>query len=115
MGFELESEYIEKTYGVKVKPKDKNIIPNSKLLSFSKTLPFDELEYQTNKFDTKTPLTFQEQIIKTIENCKSYEELQDKLLELYPNIDTKDLEENLFKYLANGKILGVAEVELEDV
>ena len=114
MGFEFETEYIEKTYGVKVKPKDKNIIPNSKLLSFSKTLPFDELEYQTNKFDTKTPLTFQEQIIKTIENCKSYEELQDKLLELYPNIDTKDLEENLFKYLANGKILGVAEVELED-
>jgi phage gp29-like protein len=114
MGFELESDYIEKTYGVKVKPKEANIIPNSKLLSFSKTLPQDELELQSNSIDTINPLTFQKQILKLVENSTSYEELQESLLDIYPNIDTKDLVDLLFRNLANSDIQARAEIEDEN-
>ncbi len=114
MGFELEPEYIEKTYGVKVKPKEANIIPNSKLLSFSKTLPQDELELQSNSIDTINPLTFQKQILKLVENSSSYEELQESLLNIYPNIDTKDLADLLFRNIANSDIQARAEVEEEN-
>lgn len=113
MGFELETDYIEKTYNVKVKPKEKAVIPNSKM-SFSKTLPQDELESNVFKIDVVSPLTFQNQIIKAFEKSNSYEEAFDNLAALYPNINTKDLEENLGKYIANSSILAAAEIEEEN-
>jgi phage gp29-like protein len=116
MGYQPTQEYVETTYNIKVQPiqKENNIIPNSKLLSFSKTLPQDELELQSNSIDTINPLIFQNQILKIVQNSSSYEELQGKLLDIYPNINTDDLEDLLFRNLANSDIQARAEVEEEN-
>ncbi|MDY0320409.1 MAG: DUF935 family protein [Arcobacteraceae bacterium] len=116
MGFDIDEEYIQTTYNIKVKKRDiqsQALIPNSKL-AFSKSMPQDELEIKTNSIDTINPLTFQKQILKLVENSTSYEELQEKLLDIYPNINTKDLEDLLFKNIANSDILGRAEIEDEN-
>ncbi len=132
MGYKPTKDYIEKTYNIEVdvidqeikKPfENKRINRNTsealnaesyKLMQFSTALSTDELEYQTKQIDTINPLTFQKQILETIEKCTSYEELQDKLLEIYPDVDTQDLEELLFKNIANADILGRAKIEEEN-
>lgn len=116
IGYRPTKEYIEQTYNIKVNDvqEDSQVIANSKLFHLSKDTPEDELEYQTNNIDTKKALTFQKQILKVIENSTSYEDIQDKLLEIYPNIDTKDLEEILFNNIANSEILARVEIENEN-
>lgn len=116
MGYRPKKEYIERKYNIQVDEitQTQNApIPN-KMMRFSATLPQDELERQTNKIDTSNPLTFQEQIIKIVDSCDSYEEVSDKLLEVYPNVNTKDLEELLYRNIANAEILGRAEIEDEN-
>ena len=119
MGYRPTQEYIEKTYNLGVEPiattDSTPAMPfKNTLMKFSKDLPEDELEAQTNAIDTSKPFTFQEQILKIIEGSTSYEELQDKLLEAYPDIDTQDLEKMLANNLANADILGRAEIEEEN-
>jgi phage gp29-like protein len=116
MGFDIDEEYIQTTYNIKVKKRDiqsQAIIPNSKL-AFSKSMPQDELSYQSGLIDLNKPFTFQEQILKIVEGCTSYEEVQDKLLESYPDLKTKDLEDLLYKNIANADIRGRAEIEDEN-
>lgn len=115
MGFQPTQEYIETTYNIKVQPvqKENSAIPNSKM-SFSKELPQNELSYQSNLIDLSKPFTFQEQILKIVEECTSYEELQEKLLENYSNFNTKDLEDMLYKNIANSDILGRVQIEEEN-
>ena len=38
----------------------------------------------------------------------------DNLFKAYPTFDTKELEDSLYKYLANASLLGVASVEDEN-
>jgi len=116
MGYTPTQEYIEQTYNIKVEKIEdsQTVIANSKLISLSKDMPEDELEYQANQLDTKKPLTFQKQILEIIENSKSFEDMQDKLLTLYPNTNTDDLQEILFNNIANSEILGRAEIENEN-
>ena len=123
MGYTPTKEYIETTYGIKVLDLDKDTassisgsqaIHTNSLMNFSNTLPTDELEHQTKQIDTINPLTFQTQILEVIEKSTSYEDLQDKLLEIYPTVDTQDLEDMLFKNLANADILGRVEIEEEN-
>lgn len=119
MGYTPKKDYIEKTYNIVVEdlvPKNQNTQTTThanKLLSFSK-LSQDELEHQAKKINTNKILTFQEQIINTISNANSYEEAFDNLVKLYPNINTKDLEQSLFDNIANSSILGAAEIEEEN-
>jgi len=115
MGWDFEQEYIQDTYNVKVKPKtkEKNLIQNHKL-SFNKDMPEDELENQTEQIDTSMLFTFQKQILETIKTATSAEDLQDKLLEEYPEIDTDDLHSSLRDYFANSNILAIAEIEEEN-
>ena len=115
MGFRPTKKHIEATYNIEVDDvfqTQNNAIAN-KVMSFSKELPSDELENQLNKLDADS-LTFQEQILKIISESESFEELQEKLLEVYPDVDTKDLEELLYKYIANAKLLAHAEIEEEN-
>ena len=116
MGYRPTKEYIEKTFGLEVEEIADN--SNTKefknnMMKFSKELPQDELEFQSNSIETINPLTFQKQIIKILENCKSYEDMNEQLLEVYPNLDMQDLQDNLAKYLANSDILARAEIEEE--
>ncbi|WP_455756487.1 phage portal protein family protein [Sulfurimonas sp.] len=115
MGFKPKKKYIEDTYNIEV---DEIITESSqaymnKFMVFSKTMPNDELDNQINKIDTSS-LTFQEQIIKIIQESESYEEVQEKLLEVYPDVDTKDLEDLLYKNITNSEILARAEIEEEN-
>jgi phage gp29-like protein len=116
MGYKPTQEYIEQKYNIKVEKIEptKQIVANSKLMHFSKHTPEDEIEYQTNKVDTKKPLTFQTQILKIIENSKSYEDMQDKLSGINTNINIEDLQEMLFNNIANAEILGRTEIENEN-
>lgn len=117
MGYRPKKEYIEKTYSIEVEeisPQTNSMPFKSQVMKFSQDLPQDELEHQTNMIDTIDALTFQKQILETIEESSSYEELQEKLLEKYPNIDTKDLEQLLANNLANADILARAEIEKEN-
>ncbi len=116
MGYKPTQEYIEQKYNIKVEKIEdtKQIIANSKLYHFSKDIPQDELELQSNNVDTKKPLTFQKQILEIIENSTSYEDMQDKLSTIYPNTSIEDLQEILFNNIANSEILGRAEIENEN-
>lgn len=116
MGFDLDEEYIKKTYNVEVKRREAqtpSVIPNSKM-AFSKNIPQDELESQANNIDLTQVFTFQEQIVSVIENSSSFEEATEKLLELYPAVDTDDLQGSLEKYIANSMIYGKAQIEEEN-
>ncbi|NOQ31506.1 MAG: DUF935 family protein [Helicobacteraceae bacterium] len=117
MGYKPTKEYIQKTYNIDVE--DVEVEKNAtayanKLYSFSSKLPQDELEAQTSNIDTTTPLAFQIQMLKVVEESSSYKELQEKLLELYPNTNTSDLEQMIYKYVASSHILAHAEVEEEN-
>jgi phage gp29-like protein len=115
MGYTPKKEYIEKTYSIQVEDKKENsIIPNSKFYLAKDTLHQDELDVQSTAIDTKKELTFQKQILKIVENSSSYEEIYENLLEIYPDMNTKDLEDMLFKNLANSAILAQAEIEEEN-
>ena len=126
MGFKPTKEYIEATYNIKVeeiKEENKNsLIANSNNL-YSKgsnaivlnKLPQDELDRNLNNIDfTPLALTFHKQISKIIEDGESFEEILENLFKAYPTFDTKELEESLYKYLANASLLGVATIEDEN-
>ncbi len=126
MGYRPKKEYIEQKYNIEVEelPRHSELAPKghtnlesksyaNKLFNFTKTLAQDELENQLNKMDIKA-LTFQEQILKIVSESESYAELQEKLLEIYPDVNTSDLEELLFKSIANAQILAKAEIEQEN-
>jgi len=68
---------------------------------------------ELNKIDLQS-LTFQEQIMNIVSQSDSYAELQEKLLEIYPDVDTRDLEALLYKNIANAEILAKAEIEEEN-
>ncbi|MDD3506344.1 MAG: DUF935 family protein [Sulfurimonas sp.] len=116
MGFDIDEEYIQTTYNIKVKKREtqtQTVIPNSKM-SFSKELPQDELESQVLNIDVVNPLTFQTQILKAFEKSNSYEEAFENVAALYPNINTQDLQERLEKYISNSSILASAQIEEEN-
>lgn len=122
MGYKPTQEYIENTYNIKVEEikKEDNPIPNNNiyannLLSMNKTkLASDELDYQANSIDLTNSLTFQEQIIKTLNKANSFEEAFLLLADIYSEVNTDDLEENLKRVLANTSILATAQVEEEN-
>lgn len=123
MGYKPTQEYIENTYNIKVEEikREDNPIPNNNilkannLLSMNKTkLASDELAYQANSIDLSNSLTFQEQIIKTLNKANSFEEAFLLLADIYSEVNTDDLEENLKRVLANTSILATAQVEEEN-
>jgi len=115
MGYTPKKEYIEKTYSIQVEDKkESSVIPNNRFHLAKDTMHQDELDVQSAAIDTKKELTFQKQIIKIVENSSSYEEVYESLLEIYPDMNTKDLEDMLFKNLANSAILAQAEIEEEN-
>lgn len=126
MGYQPTLEYIETTYNIKVTALENKSFLNhqipkalykSKLLSansivLNKALPSDEIDVGVEKIDfSKQVLTFQKQIMEIVDKSNSYEEVLDNLLTAYPTFDTKELEEELFKYLSATGLLGVAEIE----
>jgi phage gp29-like protein len=122
MGYRPKKDYIESTYNIKVHDYEppsptQDVFQNNmkgQYLSFSSTLPNDTLEVQTKDIDTTTPLTFQEQIVNIVRASTSYEEVSEKLLEAYPDLKTDELEDILFKNIANASILAAAEIEEEN-
>lgn len=118
MGYVPTKEYIENTYNIKVeqftKSEDKNPVFQNSKMYFSKNLGFDEHDAKSQSIDTKVSLTFQREIINTIEKASSYEEAFENLAALYPNVKTKDLEDNLYKYIHNSSLLGIVEIEEEN-
>lgn len=116
MGYKPKKSYIEQKYNIEVEEiaqASKTQTYENKLMAFSASLPHDELENQINNIDINS-LTFQEKIIEIIQESESYEEVQEKLLEVYPKLDTKDLEELLYNNIANAEILARAEIEEEN-
>jgi len=119
MGYTPKKEYIEKTYNIQVDDKqDPSVFANSKFHLSShplkKELHEDELDYQSSQIDTTKEPTFQEQIVKIIQNSNSFKEAREKLLERFPDLDTSDVEDTLFKNIANASILGSCEIEEEN-
>ena len=126
MGYKPTKDYIESTYNIKVdeiKEENKNsLITNSNnlfsrdknLITLNK-LPADELDRNLNNIDfTPLALTFHKQILEIISKSESYDEMLDNLFKTYPTFDTKELEESLYKYLANASLLAVATIEDEN-
>ena len=126
MGYKPTKDYIESTYNIKVdeiKEENKNsLITNSNnlfsrdknLITLNK-LPADELDRNLNNIDfTPLALTFHKQILEIINKSESYEEMLENLFKAYPTFDTKELEESLYKYLANASLLAVATIEDEN-
>lgn len=117
MGYAPKKSYIEKTYNIEVEDlvvKEPNNMFQNKRMTFSKAIAQDEHHSEMLKINTSDPLTFQKQIIKSIENSNSYEEAFENLALLYPNVKTKDLEDNLFDFISNSSILGAVEIEDEN-
>lgn len=119
MGYAPKKEYIEKTYNIQVEDRQEPFMfANSRshlsLLPLKKQLHEDELDYQASKIDTQKSLTFQEQIIKIIEDSNSFKEARETLLERFPDLDTSEIEDTLFKNIANASILGACEIEEEN-
>jgi len=128
MGYTPTKEYIENTYNIKVENKKEEvketvkeevITNNSKannLLALSnKKIYADELDKNSDKVNTdKLAITFQEQIIKIVNDSDSYTEMQEKLFDLYPDMNTDELENSLLKSLINSNLLAAAEIEDEN-
>jgi len=125
MGYQPTQEYLEKTYNIKLEKVEKQeekqepISNNAKaneLISLSnKNIYVDELDKNASKIDIEEiALTFQKQIVEVMNNSDSYEEMIDKLYDLYPNMNTTVLENTLFQNLANAKLLAVAQIEDEN-
>lgn len=122
MGYKPTKEYIEATYNIKVteiEQKNNSLIANSNISRANpiilNNLPQDELERNLNNIDfSHLALTFQKQISEIISQGGSFEEILANLFEAYPTFDTKELEDSLYKYLANASLLGVASIEDEN-
>ena len=134
MGFKPTKEYIEATYNIKVieiEQKNNSLIANSNISASERNLaeqvlrkanpiilnnlPQDELDRNINNIDfSNLALTFHKQILEIVNKSESYEEMLDNLFKAYPTFDTKELEDSLYKYLANASLLGVASVEDEN-
>ena len=122
MGYKPTKEYIENKYNIKVEEVEKkenavvnstNISQANNLLTMSK-LAQDELDYEANKIDLSKPFTFQEQILNTIANSKSYEDAFENLAALYPDINTEDMQQVLENNITNSQILAAVEIEVEN-
>lgn len=122
MGYKPTKEYIETTYNIKVteiEQKNNSLIANSNISRTNpiilNNLPQDELERNLNNIDfSHLALTFQKQILEIINKSESHEETLEQLFKAYPTFDTKELEDSLYKYLANASLLGVASIEDEN-
>lgn len=122
MGYKPTKEYIETTYNIRVteiEQKNNSLIANSNISRANpiifNNLPQDELERNLNNIDfSNLALTFQKQISEIITQGGSFEEILANLFEAYPTFDTKELEDSLYKYLANASLLGVASIEDEN-
>ncbi len=122
MGYKPTKEYIETTYNIKVveiEQKNNSLIANSNISRANpiilNNLPQDELERNLNNIDfSHLALTFQKQISEIISQGGSFEEILANLFEAYPTFNTKELEDSLYKYLANASLLGVASIEDEN-
>ncbi|EFU69136.1 phage protein [Aliarcobacter butzleri JV22] len=122
MGYKPTKEYIETTYNIKVveiEQKNNGLIANSNILRANpiilNNLPQDELERNLNNIDfSHLALTFQKQILEIINKSESHEEMLEQLFKAYPTFNTKELEDSLYKYLANASLLGVASIEDEN-
>ncbi|WP_419673796.1 phage portal protein family protein [Aliarcobacter butzleri] len=122
MGYKPTKEYIETTYNIKVteiEQKNNSLIANNNISRANpiilNNLPQDELERNLNNIDfSHLALTFQKQISEIISQGGSFEEILANLFEAYPTFDTKELEDSLYKYLANASLLGVASIEDEN-
>lgn len=122
MGYKPTKEYIETTYNIKVteiEQKNNSLIANNNISRANpiilNNLPQDELERNLNNIDfSHLALTFQKQILEIINKSESHEEMLEQLFKAYPTFDTKELEDSLYKYLANASLLGVASIEDEN-
>ncbi|MCG3658612.1 DUF935 family protein [Aliarcobacter butzleri] len=122
MGYKPTKEYIETTYNIKVteiEQKNNSLIANSNISRTNpiilNNLPQDELERNLNNIDfSHLALTFQKQILEIINKSESHEEMLEQLFKAYPTFNTKELEDSLYKYLANASLLGVASIEDEN-
>ncbi|MCG3675596.1 DUF935 family protein [Aliarcobacter butzleri] len=122
MGYKPTKEYIEATYNIKVteiEQKNNSLIANNNISRANpiilNNLPQDELERNLNNIDfSHLALTFQKQILEIINKSESHEEMLEQLFKAYPTFDTKELEDSLYKYLANASLLGVASIEDEN-
>ncbi|KLE05551.1 phage portal protein family protein [Aliarcobacter butzleri] len=122
MGYKPTKEYIETTYNIKVteiEQKNNSLIANNNISRANpiilNNLPQDELERNLNNIDfSHLALTFQKQISEIISQGGSFEEILANLFEAYPTFNTKELEDSLYKYLANASLLGVASIEDEN-
>ncbi|PLY08393.1 MAG: hypothetical protein C0625_02055 [Arcobacter sp.] len=121
MGYTPTKEYIEKTYNINVEDKKEELSlnhisqTNNSLITSNKNIFNDELDKNSDKIDiTQIAITFQKQIVDVINNSDSYEEMLDKLFELYPNMNTSTLEDTLFQNIANAQLLAAAQIEDEN-
>ncbi len=117
MGYRPKKEYIESTYNIEVEEyQDNNQTPkevpnkhplNGDYFAF-KELTLDEVEKASEALsdDEKMQEHLIDDIVETIQSCKSYEEVQEKLLGAYKDIEYPKLQESLKKAIVNATLYG---------
>lgn len=108
LGVKFNKSYIQKAYGLS--EEDFEIVENAEIMNFSDSEDkndFDKIDDWTDEIDSDklfnpvlTP------IISLFKDTKNADECMEKLAELYPNMDTNDLENTLTKVIFIAELLG---------
>lgn len=114
-------EYLEETYQIRLEeiPND-GVIPNSmNPLIANKEGGSEETDYLSTQMPPASKLkTIDNALLSQMEdifaNAESYDEALEKLLDLYDDINFKEVNELLSYYIANAHIFGSAEIEDEN-
>ena len=119
MGYRPKKSYLERTYNIELEEYEApgqiaNAPKPQRVFAFSAEKPADALEGMVDALSLKKiELSFQNQIVKILEESQSFEEAIDALQEAYPKTELSDLQELMATAMANAEILARAEVEEE--
>lgn len=119
MGYRPTKEYIERTYNITVEAVEPSAIANhafmQKLYALSAAKPISDTNTLSDSVDIhKIALSFQTQILKIIDQAKSFEEAIDLMHQAYPGMDIAELQDTMDIALQSSYILGAAQTEFEE-
>lgn len=119
MGYRPTKEYIERTYNITVEAVEPSTIANhafmQKIYALSATKPISDTDTLSDSVDIhKIALSFQTQILKIIDQAKSFEEAIDLMHQAYPEMDIAQLQDTMAIAFQSSYILGAAQTEFEE-
>jgi phage gp29-like protein len=86
-----------------------------KIYALSATKPISDTDTLSDSVDIhKIALSFQTQILKIIDQAKSFEEAIDLMHQAYPGMDIAELQDTMDIALQSSYILGAAQTEFEE-